>query len=172
MSLLFVTPFALKPNRVVLPAGTSTTTMTAGVQVYVGDAGYLAAMHVINVAPEKSSVAVSGGSLPKLLAGGLKKAEKPNLPSTWANTFLADERWVPLDHEDSNYRSIKQHLRCDPVPIKPSLSVQDGALDYASRLVSSLGTLPSLDCVLLGLGPDGHTCSLFPGHPLVSILFL
>ena len=52
--------------------------------------------------------------------------------------------------------------------ISPGLSAKDAAADYEHRLLSALGPKPSIDLVLLGMGPDGHTCSLFPGHALLQ----
>lgn len=141
-------------------------------RVFVGDVGKKAAAHVSLVAPAGSSVAVSGGSLPKILAKGLEESNASDLPAKWAQVFLADERCVPLDHADSNYRSAKEHLKCQPIPIDASLSTSACASDYAAKLTGKLGAEPVLDCVLLGLGPDGHTCSLFPGHALVRFHFL
>lgn len=132
-------------------------------------------------------VAVSGGSLPKTLAQALlAPSSGPEDTVKWDKwqIFFADERVVPLDHEDSNFGLLKKEL-LDKIPAaagKPevfpinkdklneeSLEVAD---DYEQILVSSFASrdsvrLPIFDLLLLGCGPDGHTCSLFPGHELL-----
>ncbi|KAI8912355.1 hypothetical protein DFJ77DRAFT_468079 [Powellomyces hirtus] len=123
------------------------------------------------------TVTLSGGSLPKVLAAKLKS----NTTVEWSkwHVFFADERCVPHDHDDSNYLLAKQQL-LDSVPIpanqvhpiNPAL-VNDrhaAAKDYVQQLKSVFGEeLPSFDVNLLGIGPDGHCCSLFPGHPLLDV---
>ena len=131
-------------------------------------------------------VAVSGGSLPKTLAQAL--LSKPTSPEDTVKfdkweIFFADERAVPLDHEDSNYRLLKDEL-LDKIPAemgKPTVhpidvahldDVQELADQYEQLLVKSFAQrdsvkLPIFDLLLLGCGPDGHTCSLFPGHVLL-----
>lgn len=131
-------------------------------------------------------VAVSGGSLPKTLAKALlakpTSAEDRVKFNKW-EIFFADERAVPLDHEDSNYGLLKTEL-LDKIPEemgKPNVhpidvahldDVQELADQYEQLLVRSFASrdsvkLPIFDLLLLGCGPDGHTCSLFPGHPLL-----
>lgn len=131
-------------------------------------------------------VAVSGGSLPKTLAKALlakpTSADDTVKFKKW-EIFFADERAVPLDHEDSNYGLLKIEL-LDKIPEelgKPTVhpidvthldDVQELADQYEQLLVRSFASrdsvkLPIFDLLLLGCGPDGHTCSLFPGHPLL-----
>ncbi|CAN0010912.1 unnamed protein product [Discosporangium mesarthrocarpum] len=130
------------------------------------------------------NVAVSGGSMPKILAA-IADAEGVDW-SKW-RIFFADERCVPLDDDDSNYKAWTFFFEAAGIPmenifaIDPSLSPEAAATDYASRLKEALGgastdgsgqdgvmSIPRFDALLLGMGPDGHTCSLFPGHPLLD----
>jgi len=131
-------------------------------------------------------VAVSGGSLPKTLAQALLSLSSgPDdvLDFSRWEIFFADERAVPLDHADSNYSLLKSEL-LDKIPADmgtPTVhtidvahldDVQEMADQYEKLLVSSFAArdsvkLPIFDLLLLGCGPDGHTCSLFPGHELL-----
>ncbi|KAF8472091.1 hypothetical protein BDZ91DRAFT_693141 [Kalaharituber pfeilii] len=129
-------------------------------------------------------IAVSGGSLPNLLASPELISNPATQWSKW-EIFFADERAVPLDHADSNYGLLKSvlldkipvdHPHGTPtvIPLEESLlnDTQELADDYEQRLVKSFAAkdsvkVPLFDMVLLGCGPDGHTCSLFPGHELL-----
>ena len=89
--------------------------------------------------------------------------------------FWGDERAVPPEHEDSNYR-LARELWLEPAGV-PAASVHrmPGEVDdldaaaarYAEVLAAEAGRPPRLDVVMLGVGDDGHVASLFPGHPLL-----
>jgi 6-phosphogluconolactonase len=127
------------------------------------------------------SIALSGGSTPAALFDALVALEKTNtaagqLPLPWQKVhfFWGDERCVPPDHPDSNYRMTKNHL-LHPLGI-PANQIHRvrgenepfyEAVRYAAHLSSVLTLVdgyPRFDLVVLGLGDDGHTASLFPGH--------
>ena len=121
------------------------------------------------------TVALSGGSLPKLLAAGLLAQEIDY--SNW-HVFFADERVVPLDDEDSNFKACDEAFFAQVgIPrerifnVDASVSAEEAAAAYTAQLQSVFGDaeLPAFDLMLLGMGPDGHTASLFPGHPLLEV---
>lgn len=89
------------------------------------------------------------------------------------HVFFGDERAVPLEHPDSN-AGLARRLWLDRVPLapahlhllyRPGETLEEAAARAARDLVATLGSPPRLDLALLGMGPDGHVCSLFPGHP-------
>jgi 6-phosphogluconolactonase len=121
------------------------------------------------------TVALSGGSTPKAMYQLL--AELPFRDEVpWANVhvFCGDERDVPPDHPDSNQRMAREALlNCVPippvnihVPLAGRLPAKDAAAGYANEIRSFFklkdGQIPEFDLILLGLGDDGHTASLFP----------
>ncbi|XP_077982926.1 6-phosphogluconolactonase-like [Glandiceps talaboti] len=121
------------------------------------------------------NVGVSGGSVAKFLSAGLPAMEGLD----WAKwrVFFCDERLVPFDNDDSTYKYFKENMfgkvsiPSDQIFIvDPSLSVEDAAKDYAKKVdnVPKENNLPAFDLLVLGMGPDGHTCSLFPGHKLLQ----
>ncbi|WBW75229.1 6-phosphogluconolactonase Pgk1 [Schizosaccharomyces osmophilus] len=132
------------------------------------------------------TLALSGGSLPKVLAEGLSQ-QKDNIDFSKWEIFFADERIVPLEDENSNYALCKEVL-FDVLPgfvpeqihtidtkfLKQNpLDSQAVADEYEKQLVhvfanASTVKVPVFDLMLLGCGPDGHTCSLFPDHELLD----
>ena len=117
------------------------------------------------------TIALSGGSTPRKLYRVL--ATPPHAKQmTWDqwHVFWGDERRVPPDHEDSNYRMAREAL-LDHVSIPPAhvhrmrgeVAPQEAAGEYETVLREVFQTpLPSFDLILLGIGEDGHTASLFP----------
>jgi 6-phosphogluconolactonase len=123
------------------------------------------------------NVAVSGGSLVKTLRIGLK--DRTDVEWAKWRVYFADERLVPLEHEDSNYGLLKRELLDHLTGDKPKVytinehkcmneSSEETAIDYEGTMTETLGADGILDLILLGCGPDGHTCSLFPGHALLQ----
>ena len=119
------------------------------------------------------SVALSGGSTPRRIYE-LLASDDYRTQVSWPNVhiFFGDERTVPPDHADSNYRMANEALLSQvPVPLKNvhrMNGVGDAAAsasEYESELRAFFGdqTWPRLDLVMLGMGDDGHTASLFPG---------
>jgi 6-phosphogluconolactonase len=123
----------------------------------------------------RCSVALSGGSTPKALYALLATDEfRSQVPWQQLHLFWGDERCVPPDHGESNFRMVREAL-LSKISI-PSENIHrmageknptDGAADYQMQLQKFFhladGELPRFDLVLLGLGEDGHTASLFPG---------
>jgi 6-phosphogluconolactonase len=114
------------------------------------------------------SVALAGGSTPQPVYRLL--AEDRRIPWAKVEIFFGDERAVPPDQSDSNYRMARRAL-LDHVPIEAHrihrMEADRPDLDAAARDYESL--LPdALDVLVLGMGADGHTASLFPGHDAVA----
>jgi 6-phosphogluconolactonase len=123
-----------------------------------------------------ATVAFSGGSTPKLMFAAMVKAR-----FNWSRVqlFSVDERMVPPDHTESNYRLLCDHLvQPARIPtrnihrIHAELPPQIAARHYESEIreyfALDSGELPHFDVVQLGVGPDAHTASLFPREPLIE----
>lgn len=130
----------------------------------------------------RARIAISGGSTPKATFALLADAGNPwrtRMPWDKLEIFWVDERCVPPDHPDSNYRMTREAL-LDHVPLKPEqvhrmegeLEPMAGAARYESLLRNSFrlegAESPRFDLIQLGMGPDGHTASLFPHTEALS----
>ncbi len=121
------------------------------------------------------TVALAGGSTPRGLPALLSDPAAPYLralPWPLTHVFFGDERAVPPDHPESNYRMARETLLSRvPVPGENVHRIrgEDGAVAaaraYEDDLRAFFGSAPRLDLLLLGMGADGHTASLFPGGP-------
>lgn len=125
------------------------------------------------------SAALSGGETPADFYRALAK-EKGEIEWERVHIFLVDERFVPETDKDSNYGMIKEALldRVDipagnvhPVPFMGS-GPESSARAYEEEIIKFFslvhGELPEFDLIMLGLGADGHTASLFPGNPVLD----
>ncbi|MEM6518234.1 MAG: 6-phosphogluconolactonase [Cyanobacteria bacterium P01_C01_bin.70] len=131
---------------------------------------------ILNAIAERGTcaIALAGGSTPKPLYEALAKAD---LPWSKLHIFWGDERYVPVDHPNSNAGMAKAAwLDQVPIPvtqihIMPTHFEQpaEAAAAYEGLLKDSLGHTPTFDIVLLGMGDDGHTLSLFPQTAAVDV---
>jgi 6-phosphogluconolactonase len=125
---------------------------------------------------EKGSfaVALAGGSTPKALYELLATEYRDALEWEKVHAFFGDERTVPPDHEDSNYRMAYEVL-LSRVPVGSvhrmcgELDPRDAATLYEQELRTFFNGTPRFDLVLLGIGEDGHTASLFPRTPALDV---
>jgi 6-phosphogluconolactonase len=126
---------------------------------------------------ESVAVALSGGSTPKNMFAILanEAALRDRMPWDRVHFFWGDERHVAPDHSDSNFRMTNETMLAK-VPVPPenihriraeNPDSEKAAEDYEQELQRFFKLepeqLPAFDCVFLGMGPDGHTASLFPG---------
>ena len=130
------------------------------------------------------TVVLSGGSTPRRLYALLADPSAPfrdEIPWGRIHVFWGDERHVPPDDPQSNYRMAREDLLSRvPIPAANVHRIQaerpdasDAARAYERELVGFFalppGALPRFDLVLLGMGPDGHTASLFPGSEALEV---
>src|SRR5438128_10000791 len=131
------------------------------------------------------TVALSGGATPRETY--MRLAQPPygeGLPWNRTFVFFSDERCVPRDHPESNYRMAQETLlgkvaipanQVFPISCDDGADSDAAAADYARALSQVFGLrrgeLPRFDLILLGVGIDGHTGSLFPGSPALKEVF-
>jgi 6-phosphogluconolactonase len=140
----------------------------------VDDPAAEAASVIAEAVRDGGNIALAGGSTPK---AAYRRVAEMDLDWSGATLWFGDERCVPPDDESSNYRMAKEALldriAGEPPDVRRMAGEKGphaGAEDYERELQEALGEqLPRLDLVLLGLGPDAHTASLFPGKPAVDV---
>jgi 6-phosphogluconolactonase len=158
--------------------------MNAERKVYptVDETAHACGLHILSLleaaiaANGRANLAISGGSSPKLMFQHMVAAK-----FDWSSVqiFWVDERAVPPDHAESNYRMAKEALlQPAGVPaenifrIEAELDPLEAAKRYTAAIQRAFGLenkeLPKLDVIHLGMGPDAHTASLFPGEPLIE----
>ncbi|HYY23366.1 MAG TPA: 6-phosphogluconolactonase [Thermoleophilaceae bacterium] len=132
------------------------------------DPAAAAADVLIDAAAGAGQIALAGGSTPR---AAYLRAAGAEVDWSRAVLWFGDDRCVPPDHEHSNYRMVRESLldRLAGEPpvvrrIEGELGPGEAAERYEAELRAAFGAgLPELDLVLLGIGPDAHTASLFPG---------
>ncbi len=138
-----------------------------------------AARYIVRLASQsivthgRFTLALSGGSTPKALYSLLgSEPYRSQIDWSLVEIFWSDERCVPPDSEDSNYR-MAQEVLLSKIAISPAQvhrmpgeqpDREAAAQSYAQEILRTFGTngIPSFDLLQLGMGPDGHTASLFP----------
>jgi 6-phosphogluconolactonase len=134
----------------------------------------------------EAHLVVTGGSILEAVLSRLAGAQ--SLDWSAVQVWWGDERYVPADSDDRNDKPACAKL-FDRVPVDPAKlhrmpaadagfgdDAQAAADSYAAELAAAVGAdpdtnaVPSFDVVLLGIGPDGHCCSLFPNHPGTQVL--
>ncbi len=144
-----------------------------------------AAQFMVDAANERPdrpfAVALSGGSTPRRLYQILAEEHRDSFPWSRTHFFFGDERFVPLDSPDSNYRMARETM-LDRVAVPASnvhgMPTDGDPAEAAKRYEAGLkafyrsesldSTRPLFDVILLGLGDNGHTASLFPGTDVLE----
>ena len=142
--------------------------------------------HVVHLAARATAergrfcVALSGGSLMDIIGPSL--GSKPLCDTVdWLgwHVFWVDERWVPWSSPESNFGLARrrffsrvgipgEQIHAADVSLSPSETAQTYESTLAAIFQPGAGRLPRFDLMLLGVGEDGHTASLFPGHPALN----
>jgi len=128
------------------------------------------------VAQLPETVALSGGSTPKLMFQILAEQFRDDVPWEGIQFFWSDERHVPPDHPESNYRMANEALLSHVAVSANNIhrihsenpNAADAAAEYEKTIIAvTKQPLPRLDLIFLGLGTDGHTASIFPGSEVL-----
>jgi 6-phosphogluconolactonase len=137
----------------------------------VDDVAGEVAQRLVDAASAGGHIALTGGSTP-----GVAYERAAGMGADWTRSVLwfGDDRAVPPDDERSNYKLAKDtlldHIDATVHRIEGERGYSEAADAYESLLSSEVGgDVPVLDLILLGLGPDGHCGSIFPGKPAVHV---
>lgn len=150
----------------------------------VGAVGRATAEHIVSLAQERTgevgrfNIALSGGSTPQSAYAQLA-CEPLVRKMPWSETkiYFGDERFVKPDSPDSNFRMVHEALlKHVSIPVENLFPIQTENDDVAAcaewyedllkfQFQRRTDAVPGFDLILLGIGPDGHTASLFPGTP-------
>jgi 6-phosphogluconolactonase len=131
-------------------------------------------LHSALIGNGHATFAISGGSTPKLMFRAMAKA---GFDWKLVHLFWVDERAVPPDDEQSNYRMAEEHLirparirnvHRIPAERAPEQAAKRYSEDIREHFQLAEGELPHFDVIHLGIGADAHTASLFPGEPLIN----
>lgn len=149
--------------------------LPATVKVHqLADSNTLAASLARDVAERLRQAIASKGQACVVLSGGrspvpfLEKLATETLDWTKVTVSLADERWVPVEHADSNAGLLNRHLFKGAAAKARFLGLYRNAENLeaaAEQADQALAELPAIDVLVLGMGDDGHTASLFPASP-------
>jgi 6-phosphogluconolactonase len=124
---------------------------------------------------DRAQIALAGGSTPR---AAYERLGGEHLPWDRLDVLLGDERWVSADDPASNARMIGETLLAQPLarhaafhPVPTGEATPEASAAAYATLLGDLcaGSPPSFDLILLGLGDDGHTASLFPGSPALAV---
>jgi 6-phosphogluconolactonase len=132
------------------------------------DPGAVVAERLSEVAEAGGQIVLTGGSTPR---NAYALAARRDADWSDATVWFSDERMVPPDHPESNFRMAAEALlsRLSKPPqvarIQGELGAEAAAGAYEALLREHLGSDPRFDFILLGMGPDAHVASLFPGKP-------
>ena len=138
----------------------------------MAEAFALELFHIVKSSRQRFDIALSGGSTPKLLFDVLANNYASRMPWDRIHFWWGDERCVPPTDEESNYGMTAKHL-LSKIPmdesqihrVKGELSPEEAASDYIIQIQSHLNerqNWPIFDLIILGMGSDGHTASIFP----------
>ena len=172
----------MPPNTPLSPLGDRVVVAADPLAVAVWAAGWLAEISATAIADHgEFRVALSGGSTPRLLYDLLATRYVDALDWPSWRIFFGDERACPPTSDTSNFH-LAETVLLSRVPVPEDQihrieaereDLDRAATEYAQQLSRQLPATsdgaPRLDCVLLGLGEDGHTASLFPGTPALDV---
>ncbi|WP_313646535.1 6-phosphogluconolactonase [Pseudomonas sp.] len=140
----------------------------------LADANALASTQAADVAQRLRDAIARNGQACVVLSGGrspvlfLQRLASEPLDWSKVTVSLADERWVPVEHPDSNAGLLARHLFKGPAAKARFIGLYRQAENVdnaAAEADQALADLPSIDVLVLGMGDDGHTASLFPNSP-------